>query len=262
MATQFPFPTNNPAFSKVDPAYLEEIRKCIANGKLSLSIDAVYTMIRDKIAVAKGQEVRPMDVITTLKVAVSAGLDPTSDDVFAFKTGDHVIVGISKKGWSKIVDSRKASVSFTYGPEIPPRGPRAPSRFEWVAVSIKKADGSQVDGPRVYSDEFDQGRGVWTTNPKSMLATRAFTHACAIAFGIGAYDEDEARSIFTSNHPETPQEQPQVEEMPTPAAALSNAASIEELNQSFNALPLHARRNAANIEAYTNTKAKLENQHD
>lgn len=260
---QFPaFPTANPALAQVDPAYQEEIRKCIANGKLTLSIDAVYTMIRDKIAVTKGQEARPMDVITTLKVAVAAGLDPTSDDVFAFKTGDHVIVGISKKGWSKIVDSRKASVTFNYGPEIPPRGPRGVTRFEWVSVSIKKADGAQIDGPRVYSDEFDQGRGVWTTNPKSMLATRAFTHACSIAFGIGAYDEDEARSIFTANHVvETPQDSAETPQE-TPTLALSNASTLEELNQTFNALPARTRRSAATVDAYTTAKAKLESAND
>ena len=94
----------------LDPAYIEEIKKCVNNGRLSISIEGIYTLIRNKITVGRGksQLITPMDVITVLKTAVSAGLDPTSDDVFAFKTDDRTIVGISKKGWSKIVDTRKS----------------------------------------------------------------------------------------------------------------------------------------------------------
>lgn len=183
------------AFYGVAPAYAEEIRKCVANGKLSFSIEALYQLVLDKFPKA-GKEPNAMDVVTVIKTAVAAGLDPTSDDVFAFKTGDRVIVGISKRGWSKVLDSRGGSVSYEYGPLIPPSKPRSPSRYEWVAATITKRDGTQIQGPRVFSDEFDLGRGVWTSNPKIMLCTRAFTHACAMAFGIGAYDEDEARSIY------------------------------------------------------------------
>ena len=127
----------------LDPAYIEEIKKCVNNGRLSISIEGIYTLIRNKITVGRGksQLITPMDVITVLKTAVSAGLDPTSDDVFAFKTDDRTIVGISKKGWSKIVDTRKASVSYEYGPTIPSRGIKQPSRFEWISVTIKKHDG-------------------------------------------------------------------------------------------------------------------------
>lgn len=183
------------AFYGVAPAYAEEIRKCVANGKLSFTIEALYQLVLDKFPKA-GKEPNAMDVVTVIKTAVAAGLDPTSDDVFAFKTGDRVIVGISKRGWSKVLDSRGGSVSYEYGPLIPPSKPRSPSRYEWVAATITKRDGTQIQGPRVFSDEFDLGRGVWTSNPKIMLCTRAFTHACAMAFGIGAYDEDEARSIY------------------------------------------------------------------
>ena len=170
-----PVPQQGQALVNLEPAYVEEIKKCVNNGRLSISIEGIYTLIHNKITVGrgKGQTITPMDVITVLKTAVSAGLDPTSDDVFAFKTDDRTIVGISKKGWSKIVDTRKASVSYEYGPTIPARGIKQPSRFEWISVTIKKHDGSEVAGPRVYSDEFDQGRGVWTTNPKSMLANRS-----------------------------------------------------------------------------------------
>lgn len=226
------------AFYGVAPAYAEEIRKCVANGKLSFSIEALYQLVLDKFPKA-GKEPNAMDVVTVIKTAVAAGLDPTSDDVFAFKTGDRVIVGISKRGWSKVLDSRGGSVSYEYGPLIPPSKPRSPSRYEWVAATITKRDGTQIQGPRVFSDEFDLGRGVWTSNPKIMLCTRAFTHACAMAFGIGAYDEDEARSIYHQENeaPRAPRvvQAPVTEQTAVPAVPALNVAPAHPALQAIGA---------------------------
>lgn len=219
-------------FYGIAPAYAEEIRKCVANGKLSFSVDALYQLVLDKFPKA-GKEPTAMDVVTVIKTAVAAGLDPTADDVFAFKTGDRVIVGISKRGWSKILDNRGGSVTYEYGPLIPPSKPRAPSRYEWVEATITKRDGTKIQGPRVFSDEFDLGRGVWTSNPKIMLCTRAFTHACAMAFGIGAYDEDEARSIYHSEAGEAPR--PKREVVAVQAAPLAQATLPHPALQALNA---------------------------
>ncbi len=266
------------AFYGVAPAYAEEIRKCVANGKLSFSIEALYQLVLDKFPKA-GKEPNAMDVVTVIKTAVAAGLDPTSDDVFAFKTGDRVIVGISKRGWSKVLDSRGGSVSYEYGPLIPPSKPRSPSRYEWVAATITKRDGTQIQGPRVFSDEFDLGRGVWTSNPKIMLCTRAFTHACAMAFGIGAYDEDEARSIYHQEN-EAPRasrvvQAPVTEQVAAPAVpavpalnvapahpalqALSAAQDAAALDAVYIQIPPQDRNNPMIAAAYQERKQQLTN---
>ena len=255
----------NPALSGVAPAYAEEIQKCVANGKLSLSIEGVYSLVKDKIATTRNQAVQPIDVVTVIKTAVSAGLDPTSDDVFAFKSSDRVIVGISKKGWSKVLDSRRASISFNYGPLLPAQVGQK-SHYEWVSAEITKSDGSKIEGPRVYNDEFDRKRDVWASNPKAMLVARAFTHACAMAFGIGAYDEEEARSIFYENSAQPRQMAPQAPAMPTlpqvphaPATdnPFAGCSNIKELNETFNSLPKTVKGGALIQNLYKQAKDRL-----
>lgn len=262
-AAQAPAP--NTALTGVAPAYAEEIQKCVANGKLSLSIEGVYSLVKDKIATTRNQAVQPIDVVTVIKTAVSAGLDPTSDDVFAFKSSDRVIVGISKKGWSKVLDSRRASISFNYGPLLPAQVGQK-SHYEWVSAEITKHDGSKIEGPRVYNDEFDRKRDVWASNPKAMLVARAFTHACAMAFGIGAYDEEEARSIFYENSAQPRQMAPQAPAMPAlpqvpPAPAAENpfagCSNIKELNETFNNLPKSVKGGALIQNLYKQAKDRL-----
>lgn len=251
--------------SGVAPAYAEEIQKCVANGKLSLSIEGVYSLVKDKIATTRNQAVQPIDVVTVIKTAVSAGLDPTSDDVFAFKSSDRVIVGISKKGWSKVLDSRRASISFNYGPLLPAQVGQK-SHYEWVSAEITKSDGSKIEGPRVYNDEFDRKRDVWASNPKAMLVARAFTHACAMAFGIGAYDEEEARSIFYENSaqprqmaPQAPAMPalPQVPQAPTAENPFAGCSNIKELNETFNSLPKTVKGGALIQNLYKQAKDRL-----
>ena len=251
--------------SGVAPAYAEEIQKCVANGKLSLSIEGVYSLVKDKIATTRNQAVQPIDVVTVIKTAVSAGLDPTSDDVFAFKSSDRVIVGISKKGWSKVLDSRRASISFNYGPLLPAQVGQK-SHYEWVSAEITKSDGSKIEGPRVYNDEFDRKRDVWASNPKAMLVARAFTHACAMAFGIGAYDEEEARSIFYENSaqprqmaPQAPAMPalPQVPQAPTADNPFAGCSNIKELNETFNSLPKTVKGGALIQNLYKQAKDRL-----
>lgn len=258
-------PASTAALSGVAPAYAEEIQKCVANGKLSLSIEGVYSLVKDKIATTRNQAVQPIDVVTVIKTAVSAGLDPTSDDVFAFKSSDRVIVGISKKGWSKVLDSRRASISFNYGPLLPAQVGQK-SHYEWVSAEITKSDGSKIEGPRVYNDEFDRKRDVWASNPKAMLVARAFTHACAMAFGIGAYDEEEARSIFYENSAQPRQMAPQAPAMPAlpqvPQAPASDnpfagCSNIKELNETFNSLPKTVKGGALIQNLYKQAKDRL-----
>lgn len=255
----------NTGLTGVAPAYAEEIQKCVANGKLSLSIEGVYSLVKDKIATTRNQAVQPIDVVTVIKTAVSAGLDPTSDDVFAFKSSDRVIVGISKKGWSKVLDSRRASISFNYGPLLPAQVGQK-SHYEWVSAEITKHDGSKIEGPRVYNDEFDRKRDVWASNPKAMLVARAFTHACAMAFGIGAYDEEEARSIFYENSAQPRQMAPQAPAMPAlpqvpqaPAAdnPFAGCSNIKELNETFNNLPKSVKGGALIQNLYKQAKDRL-----
>lgn len=264
-----PAPAANTALatglSGVAPAYAEEIQKCVANGKLSLSIEGVYSLVKDKIATTRNQAVQPIDVVTVIKTAVSAGLDPTSDDVFAFKSSDRVIVGISKKGWSKVLDSRRASISFNYGPLLPAQVGQK-SHYEWVSAEITKSDGSKIEGPRVYNDEFDRKRDVWASNPKAMLVARAFTHACAMAFGIGAYDEEEARSIFYENSAQPRQMAtqapampalPQVPQAPTSENPFAGCSNIKELNETFNSLPKSVKGGALIQNLYKQAKDRL-----
>lgn len=233
---------------------LEQVQNCIANGKLPLSPEAIYTIIKSKIAGPKDRNgddgVTPMDVVEVLKTAVSAGIDPTSTDIFAFKSRDVLSVGISKKGWSKILDNRKGSVEYEYGPLLEGKNKLAPKVYEYVSAKITRADGTVVTGPRIYSDEFNTGKGAWLTNPKTMLTVRAFTQACALAYGIGAYDADEAEEIYIKNEPAptNSNSQPLLTHEsvhPSDPKFLEGIDSMEMLLSCFNKLPPEMQKNQA-----------------
>lgn len=213
----------------------EQVQNCIANGKIPFSPEAIYTMIKNRISGGDSKSITPLDVVEVLKTAVSAGIDPTSNDIFAFKSRGNITVGISKKGWSKILDNRKGSVEYEYGPIIKGQTTRHPVHYEYVAAKITRADGSFVTGPRVYYDEFNTDNGAWRTNPKTMMTVRAFTQACAIAYGIGAYDEDEAKEIYDKSNSSAQVDNTNVRRLDT-RAALPLPSSSKETDNIFEAL--------------------------
>ena len=99
-----------------------------------------------------------------------------------------------------------------------------------------------------------------------MLVARAFTHACAMAFGIGAYDEEEARSIFYENSaqprqmaPQAPAMPalPQVPQAPTSENPFAGCSNIKELNETFNSLPKTVKGGALIQNLYKQAKDRL-----
>lgn len=258
-------------FSNMPKPYVEQINACIANGKFPLSPDALVSLVKEKIRIKNGEAITPVDILEVLKTSVSAGIDPTSNDIFAFKSKGVLSVGISKKGWAKILDSRKGSCVYEYGPLVNGRTKVSPKVYEYVAATITRADGTIVTGPRVYADEFNSNTGAWVSNPKTMLTVRAFTQACALAYGIGAYDEDEAKEIYDRNCAPTIAQQAKetlaLEHTPAENDLdLSAISTIDELNEKYRSLSQAQKKNPLIVNKFSSRKeqilASMENAHD
>lgn len=246
--------------SDMPQPYVEQINSCIANGKFPLSAGALVSLVKEKIRTRQNEPVTPNDVIEVLKTSVSAGIDPTSSDIFAFKSKGTLSVGISKKGWAKILDARKGSCVYEYGPLVDGRTKVSPKVYEYVCATITRADGTVVTGPRVYADEFCTNTGAWASNPKTMLTVRAFTQACALAYGIGAYDEDEAREIYNRNTAPTIAQKASESlalEHKAPELDLSSISSIEELNDKFRTLDHAAQKNPLIVNKFSTRKQEI-----
>lgn len=248
-------------------AQQQDVARYLKSGNIELPMQAVIALVADKITLKYGQTVNPLDVLKVIRTAAAAGLDPTSDDVYAFKVGNDVMIGISKKGWCKVLDSRGGSSSFTYGPLLS-YGEHFKTQYEWVQCTITKKDGSIVEGMRCYADEYDKRSNVWNTNPKVMLANRAFTSACAMAYGIGAYDEDEARTVFRETKAETLETNS--ESAPTARLEMTSTIpvkivqdtgkckTLDELTAQWKALPVTLQKNAAVMNAFSSARKRIE----
>lgn len=177
--------------------------------KNNYSASIVTKLVANSISVPKntGVKVNVWDIITVMKVSASMHLDPTLGGVYAFKNkiGD-LITGVSAKGWKQAL----ASQPDYYGCEFidePEQEIRLNDRDgQFVVTTIPKttciirkkfADGSigEFKESCWYKHDCDPNKPAWTTKPEAMMHTRALCRAVSLAYGWGAYDLDEVKTI-------------------------------------------------------------------
>ena len=225
--------------------------------KIDLPVPVLAKLVFDRIA-TKAVQPTVLQVLDVIKTAVDMGLDPTSKDVYAFVNAAGVLtVAASKNGWEKAVELKGGSYSYQFGDPVVQPG--MVSYIPWAKCTIRRKDGSVVEGIPAFFDECCGNSPIWQEKPKHMLMVRAFTNAAKGAYGFGAYSIEEAKEVFNSD--DLPAPVHAVPEPISPAIAavppealpnalsqeqarqkLEQAQTIEELRSAFTALDPANRR--------------------
>lgn len=177
--------------------------------KNNYSVAIVTKLVANSISVPKNTDIKVnvWDVITVLKQSASMHLDATLGGVYAFKNknGD-LITGISAKGWKQALASQPDyyGCEFIDEPEqdiqLQDKNGRFTVRtFPKTTCIIRKkfADGSigEFKESCWYKHDCDPSKSTWTSKPEVMMHTRALCRAVSLAYGWGAYDLEEVKSI-------------------------------------------------------------------
>lgn len=188
---------------------IAEFQKQVKN---NYSAGIVTKLVANSISVPKntGVKVSVWDVITVMKVSASMHLDPTLGGVYAFKNknGD-LITGISAKGWKQALASQPDYFGCEFIDEPEQEIRLSDREGQFVVTTIPKTtcvikkkfpDGSigEFKESCWYKHDCDPSKSTWTTKPEAMMHTRALCRAVSLAYGWGAYDIDEVKTIANS----------------------------------------------------------------
>ena len=166
--------------------------------------------IADSIALPKnsGYPVNMSDVLQIVRVAVSMHLDPMLGGIWGFKDKNgRLVCGVTKKGWQQAIYSQPdyAGIEFRNSGELHNKKLTINghtyefSYYDSCTCIIKKQrpDGSIVsfEGTAYFDEEFMANKEPWLQRPKRMLEGRAMTICASMAYGWGAYDNDELSAL-------------------------------------------------------------------
>lgn len=173
--------------------------------------------VRSRIT-SKGVEIKPIHVMQVVKESLSAGLDPTGSDIYAFlmkdKRGEeHLTLGVTIDGWAKLLDNRNCSFRFESLARAKIQDRTFDSELKCI---ITKPGGATSEWVTSYA-EARTSNPMWTEQPQQMMQVRALARCARVAVAMGAiYELDEAKAWF--EHPETrPAVVPRVVEDTAPA---------------------------------------------
>lgn len=161
--------------------------------KLAFFIECVRSRIT-----SKDVEIRPVHIMQVIKESLSAGLDPTGSDIYAFlmkdKRGEvHLTLGVTIDGWAKLLDNRHCSLRFESLARAKIQGRPFDSELKCI---IKRPDESSVEWVTSYA-EARTSNPLWVEQPQQMMQVRALARCARVAVAMGAiYDVDEAKAWF------------------------------------------------------------------
>lgn len=186
------------SFTPEQKAIAENCIHAIAEKDINIPPEHFAKLVLSNIK-AKGVRVTAEDVLTVFKVASDMGLDPSSKDVFAFKSaGIALTVGIGFRGWSKACE-KKGILGVDYEPLEYSTDSNGNKIIERLKVVITKNNGGKVSYI-ITRSQAQTDSAIWKKEPDHMLQIRGFCRCASLAFGWGAYEIDEARSIYLNGY--------------------------------------------------------------
>lgn len=165
--------------------------------KLAFFIECV----RGRIT-SKDVEIRPVHIMQVIKESLSAGLDPSGSDIYAFlmkdKRGEeHLTLGVTIDGWARLLDNRNCSFRFESLSRAKIRDRTFDSELKCI---ITKPGGASSEWVTSYA-EARTSNPLWVEQPQQMMQVRALARCARVAVAMGAiYELDEAKAWF--EHPE------------------------------------------------------------
>ncbi|HBN9649625.1 TPA: phage recombination protein Bet [Pseudomonas aeruginosa] len=171
----------------------------------------------------KGQ-VSDAQMVALLIVADQYKLNPFTKELYAFPDKNNGIVPVvGLDGWSRIINEHPQFDGMDF--EMPADGSEYTCR-------IYRKDRKHPTSITEYMSECKRNTQPWQSHPKRMLRHKAMIQCARLAFGFaGIYDQDEAERIVERDV--TPAEE--IEDVSQSVMAISNATSIEVLQEVFGA---------------------------
>ena len=139
----------------------------------------------------RGQKVSPEQMTALLVVANQHGLNPWTNEIYAFPNNGGIVPIVGVDGWSRIMNDHPQFDGIEFDLDD-----------EKCTCRIYRKDRSKPTSVTEYLAECHRSTAPWKSHPKRMLRHKAMIQCARLAFGFtGIYDQDEAERIMENNAP-------------------------------------------------------------
>lgn len=169
----------------------------------------------------RGQKVSQDQMTALLVVANQYGLNPWTNEVYAFPNNGGIVPIVGVDGWARIMNEHPQydGMDFSFS-----------EKGDSCTCTIYRKDRSRPIIVTEYMAECQRNTQPWKSHPKRMLRHKAMIQCARLAFGFtGIYDQDEAERIVETKDPINVTPQPTVIE--TQAVELITPEQIEQITQ-------------------------------
>ncbi|MEG9482802.1 phage recombination protein Bet [Mannheimia sp. HC-2023] len=140
----------------------------------------------------KGQNVTPEQMTALLVVANQHGLNPWTNEIYAFPSKGAIIPIVGVDGWARIMNEHPQFDGIEFEQDA-----------ESCTCRIFRKDRNRPVIVTEYMDECRRDTQPWKSHPKRMLRHKAMIQGARLAFGFtGIYDQDEAERIVENSGPQ------------------------------------------------------------
>ncbi|MEE6081933.1 phage recombination protein Bet [Avibacterium paragallinarum] len=169
----------------------------------------------------RGQNVSPDQMTALLVVANQHGLNPWTNEIYAFPNNGGIVPIVGVDGWSRIMNDHPQfdGIEFTFNDD------------NSCTCNIYRKDRTRPTTVTEYMSECSRNTQPWKSHPKRMLRHKAMIQCARLAFGFtGIYDQDEAERIV-ENQKEPLNVTPKPNVIEGQAVELATSEQIDTLNQ-------------------------------
>ncbi|VGM95156.1 phage recombination protein Bet [uncultured Avibacterium sp.] len=169
----------------------------------------------------RGQNVSPDQMTALLVVANQHGLNPWTNEIYAFPNNGGIVPIVGVDGWSRIMNDHPQfdGIEFTFNDD------------NSCTCNIYRKDRTRPTTVTEYMTECSRNTQPWKSHPKRMLRHKAMIQCARLAFGFtGIYDQDEAERIV-ENQKEPLNVTPKPNVIEGQAVELATSEQIATLNQ-------------------------------
>ncbi|HEH9782140.1 TPA: phage recombination protein Bet [Pasteurella multocida] len=138
----------------------------------------------------RGQDVTPEQMTALLVVANQHGLNPWTNEIYAFPNNGGIVPIVGVDGWSRIMNEHPQfdGIEFVFG------------EGNSCTCTIYRKDRTRPIVVTEYMVECQRNTQPWKSHPKRMLRHKAMIQCARLAFGFtGIYDPDEAERIVEND---------------------------------------------------------------
>lgn len=167
----------------------------------------------------RGQNVSPEQMTALLVVANQHGLNPWTNEIYAFPNNGGIVPIVGVDGWSRIMNEHPQfdGIEFAFGED------------NSCTCTIYRKDRTRPTVVTEYLSECQRNTQPWKSHPKRMLRHKAMIQGARLAFGFtGIYDPDEGERIVENQRVDVT---PKPNVIETQSVELITAEQRQQLDQ-------------------------------